>query len=187
MSAFVANLSIEKGADFEQDFEILNDDGTPFNFSGCIGYSKIRKHVESDKFNTFTVEFVSPPTQGIVRILMSREVTSMLQLGRNVYDIFVLDTNDKITKVVEGMVIVNGSATYGRTSGNQLGDLGEVNTNNLQDGDVLMYNENEQQLEFNDSDQVLDNAAADGDLPNEFIDLTINEINNNVEADGGEY
>lgn len=187
MSISVANLSIEKGSDFEQDFEILNDEGTSFDFTDCIGYSKIRKYTESPKFNTFTVEFVSPPTQGIVRILMSREVTSMLQLGRNVYDIFILDTNNKITKVVEGTIIVNGSSTYGRTSGNQLGDLGDVDTNNLQDGDVLVYNENEQQLEFVDSDQVLENAAADGDLPDEFIDLTINEINNNVEADGGDY
>jgi hypothetical protein len=186
MSVIVVNLPpINKGTDFEFEFQIFDENNTAINLTGCEILSKIRKHPASSKFNTFTTA-ITNTSRGIFKLIMSNKITSVLSGGRNCYDVFVKYPNQKIKKVVEGSVLVNNSATYGRMDSKQLDSLGSVDTTNLADGEVLMYIEQDQKLDFVNPDDVLDKSAEDG-LPVPFIEEVKTELENRFDIDMGEY
>jgi hypothetical protein len=181
----VTNVIIYKGCDFEQDFQLLDESNSPINLVGCNVVSKIKRHPTAKTFNTFQVVYVNRET-GTIRLSMSNSTTGFLAEGRNYFDIFVIFSNSKIKPVVRGTVLVEETASSLFVDGKNIGELGEVNTENIQDGEVLMYNQNNQQLEFVNPDEVLNKAADDG-LPENFLDDVQEEIDNTLDLDSGEY
>lgn len=181
----ITNLLIFKGADFEQDFQLINQDGNVINLTNCTVISKIKKYPTSKTFNVFDIVYVNR-AQGIIRLLMGESNTIFLTEGRNYFDVFVVYPNSRIEPVIRGTIIVEETATGLIVQGQRIGDLGQVNTSNLQDGEVLMFNQNQQELEFVNPDEVLDKAAEDG-LSQEFIDKVKDEIDNEFDIDLGTY
>lgn len=111
MSAvYVNNLVINTGTDFEQVFTLANSSGNaPLNLSGYTGQAKMGKHADSKNKINFTVAIDAPST-GIVSIGLTAGQTAELKEGRYVYDL-VIDSGNKKTRVIEGMVLVRKGVT----------------------------------------------------------------------------
>ena len=158
----VTNLVIYKGSDFEQDFQLFDENGSPINLTGCQVIAKLKKYPGSKTFNTFDVAFVNT-NNGTIRLLMGNSTTIFLSQGRNYFDAFVIFPNAKIKPVLRGTVIVEETATSLIVPGQRIGDLGTVDTTDLQDGEVLTYNQEQQKLEFDDPDNVYDTSIDFGE------------------------
>lgn len=182
----VTYLTIYKGTDFEQDFQLYDKNSKPINLTGCQVIAKVKKYPGSKTFNTFDVAFINTAT-GLIRLLMSSSSTIFLSEGRNYFDVCVVYPNSKISPpVMKGTVLVEETAVSLIVPGQRIGDLGTVDTTNIQDGEVLMYNQDQQKLEFVNPDDVLEKAAEDG-LPQEFITNVTDEVDDNINIDFGEY
>ena len=99
------NIVIEKGTDYQEVFTVNNPDGSPLDLAGHSGVSKIKKHPESISSTSFNVGIVSAAGQVVVSL--ANTITSSLNPGRYYYDVIVISSIGKKTKVVDGMVIVN--------------------------------------------------------------------------------
>lgn len=68
-------------------------------------------------------------------------------------------------------------------------DVGDLN--NSKDRYVIRYNASESKYELTSSDNILSGAAADVDLPNDFMNIVSNEVDvNNIAItsfDGGQF
>jgi hypothetical protein len=181
----ITNLLIFKGADFEQDFQLIEDNGIPINLTNCQVLGKIKKFPTSKTFNTFDIIFINK-SEGIIKLLMGGSSTLFLTEGRNYFDIFVVYPTSRIELVIKGTIMVEETATALTIEGRRIGDLGKVDTSDVQDGEVLMFKSEKQQLEFVDPDEVLDKAAEDG-LPEEFVEVVKDQIDNKFDIDLGEY
>ena len=181
----IVNLLIFKGTDFEQDIQLTDQDGNPINLIGSTVIAKIQKYPGSKLFNTFSIVYLNR-AQGIIRLLMGSGSTLFLEAGRNYFDIFVVYPTNKIEPVARGTILVEETSTAITIEGSKISDLGKVDTSDLQDGEVLMFNQEKQKLEFVDPDEVLDKASEDG-LPGEFVHNVKDEIANRFDIDLGEY
>jgi len=85
MASAVSNLLIYQGADFNIDFTVENDNGTPFNLTGYTVACKIKKHYTSSSFTT---------------------VTAGMKSGRYVYDVVITSASGIKSRVLEGTVSV---------------------------------------------------------------------------------
>jgi len=153
--AEVTHLTIEKGTDFEYDFQLFDDNGQFINLENCQVIAKLKKYPGSKTFNTFDVVFLNR-SQGIIRLLMSDSSTIFLTEGRNWFDVAVIYPNTKVKLVIKGTIIVKETAISLITYEKTIGDLKEVDTSTAEDKEVLVFNQEKQELEFLDPDEVLD-------------------------------
>lgn len=63
--------------------------------------------------------------------------------------------------------------------------IGEIDTTNVGDGYVFVYNATTQTYGFEDPDQMLSRSVEDGVLPPAFINKLDDELDNRIDADGG--
>ena len=98
MAAYVSNIVIEAGADFNQTFNIEDIGNSPLNLTGYTGASRMKKHYSSLTTSaTFTVTFPNR-TQGIMKIALAASSTAVLKPGRYVYDVLLNDGSEKCIK-----------------------------------------------------------------------------------------
>jgi hypothetical protein len=110
MAVPVVNLILEKGTDFEATFNVFGEDSDPLIFNNFVGVSKIRKYPTSPNSQAFTVSITA--STGEVKIGMAKSITSLLDSGRNYYDVLLTSlTNNATFKVVEGSIIVSDTAS----------------------------------------------------------------------------
>lgn len=108
----INNLTIQKGADFEETFIIYNEDGSPLGINtSFVGVSKLKKHASSALEYPFEVYL--DDINSSVTISMASTMTSALPSGRCVFDILLTygyaDTTTK--KFVQGTIIVEDTAS----------------------------------------------------------------------------
>lgn len=181
----VTSITLYKGCDFEQDFQLSDESGSAINLTGCDVIAKIKRHPSAKTFNTFFINYVNR-NNGLIRLSMSSTSTGFLIEGRNYFDILVIFPNLKIKPIVRGTILVEGTSSSVFVDSKNLGDLGKVDTENIEDGEVLMYNQEEQQLEFVNPDDVLTKASEEG-LPENFVEEVNKELDNNFDIDSGAY
>ena len=110
MAAYVSNLVIEVGADFNQTFNLEDLGNAPLNLTGYTGASKMKKHHSSlTTAATFTVSFPNR-TQGILKLALAASATALLKPGRYVYDVLLNDGAER-TRVIEGSALVTAGIT----------------------------------------------------------------------------
>lgn len=108
MSVAAVNLILEKGTDFEAEFNIQTSDASPLILSNYTGVAKIRKYPTSPISYNFVVAI--DPIDPIIKITMSKINTMKLESGRNYFDIFITETISGLTsKAIEGSIIVYDS------------------------------------------------------------------------------
>jgi len=108
MAVPAVNLTIDKGVTFSTSIKVKQD-GAPINLTGYTLSAKMRKHYDASTYYTFTT--VSPsPNLGLVNIGMASTITSTIPVGRYVYDL-IITSSGTTTKVVEGTIIVKGTAS----------------------------------------------------------------------------
>lgn len=110
MAVTAANLVLPQGTDFEQNFTLFNDDGTRLALAGYAVTSKVRKYYGGTEVTTLTSSILDA-SQGVIRVSLSKEQTSNLKPGRHYFDILITSSSDITTKVVEGMILVEGTAS----------------------------------------------------------------------------
>ncbi len=100
-------IKIDRGTDFQKSISI----GTTSLNSGIHStVSRIKKHPSAIDFSEFETTIVDS-TNSIV-ISMGSTLTTNLDLGRNYFDILLINNQtNKISKLVEGSIIVNESAS----------------------------------------------------------------------------
>ena len=188
MSAvFAINLTIHKGTDFEEEFNLTEYNGLPLNLVGYVAAAKIRKHPSAKKYVPFVITFINR-SLGRVKLSLTNEQTLNLKSGRNYYDLILIDGSNKIRKVVEGGVIVYETAAVGIVDSDNLDGLGDIDTDGIQDGYVLMYNANQNQYTFVDPDEVLSKATTTNNgLPQDFIDKLDTDLDDRIDLDAGGF
>lgn len=110
MSVAAVNLILEKGTDFEAEFNIQAADATPLTLGAFTGVAKIRKYPTSPTSYPFVV--IIDPVDPNIKISMGKTDTMRLESGRNYFDIFITETATGLTsKAVEGSIIVYDSVS----------------------------------------------------------------------------
>ena len=110
MAAYVSNIVIDVGADFNQTFNLEGSNNAPLDLTGYTGASKMKKHASSlTTAATFTVSFPNRP-QGQVKISLGSSITNALKAGRYSYDLLLNDGSTK-TRVVEGSALITAGVT----------------------------------------------------------------------------
>jgi hypothetical protein len=65
--------------------------------------------------------------------------------------------------------------------------LDDIDISNVQDGYVLMYNDEDKKYEFSDPDTILSKSVADNFLPEDFINKLDEDLDDRVNFDGGDF
>ena len=108
--AIAANLVIDQGTDFEATIDVTDQDGDAVNITGFTVAGQIRKSYTSTTSIDF-VTTVSDPNAGQVTIALTDTTTATMASGRYVYDLEMLDSAGKRTRIVEGQVEVTPGVT----------------------------------------------------------------------------
>ena len=111
MAAYISNIVIDAGADFDQTFNLESSSNAPLDLSGYSATSKLKKHPASlnDKAS-FSVSFPNR-TLGQLKISLGSSVTSALKAGRYSYDVLLKDGSNLKTRIVEGSALVTAGVT----------------------------------------------------------------------------
>jgi hypothetical protein len=110
MSAININLTLEQGTDYDVEFTIKNDDGSPLNLTDYDAASIIRKTYTSVTSYPFQVTFVDR-ISGEIKISMGSSVTTTLKEGRYMYDVVLTSPNSKKSRVIQGNLLVTPGVT----------------------------------------------------------------------------
>lgn len=186
MAVYAVNFDLEQGTTFEEELNLTESDGSPLNLVGYTAAAKIRKHPTSPKYKSFSITFIDRQ-EGRLKISLDNTQTSGLTAGRNYYDLLLTDGSGKVTKIIEGSIIVNETATLGILDSNNLDGLGNIDITNVQDGNILMYDASTQTYVFVDADEILSKAVADNSLPEDFMDKMDQDLDNKINLDSGEF
>lgn len=184
----MAAIYIDKGTDFLIEFTLNKDDGSPYDLTGCSVISKIRKYPSSTKYNSFAITIVNA-TIGKLRMELDKTNTTSLTEGRNYYDVFLTDANNRTFKVIEGEAIVY--ETTSTVAGEPIittnfGSI-SVDTSTVQDGYILMYDEDIGLYRFVDPDVVLERSVRDNSLPADFLQQLDVDLDNKIDVDSGSF
>jgi hypothetical protein len=110
-AAYVSNLVINAGTDFDQVFTLENTStNDTLNLTSYTVSSQMRKHAGSSNFVSFASTVVNG-SLGQIRIGLSTTITSTLRPGRYVYDVIIKDSFGKKSRAIEGMVLVREGVT----------------------------------------------------------------------------
>ena len=104
--AAIANLTIDAGATFSSDVDVLTDDGSVFSLVGYTAEAKMTKGY-SETYPRVYFDITVYEADGIVSISLDPADTIQLEEGRWVYDVHITETaTGDVTRVVEGMITV---------------------------------------------------------------------------------
>ena len=111
MAAYVSNIVIDVGADFEQTFNLEGSNNAPLDLTGYTGAAIMKKHPSSTTTAaTFSVSFPNR-TLGQINISLSDTITRNLKSGRYGYDLLIQDSSGLRTRVIEGSALVTAGNT----------------------------------------------------------------------------
>ncbi len=105
----VINIVIPQGSDFVESFQSKENDGSASNLSSYVGSAEIKKHHDSTTSSSFTVNIIG--STGEVSIAMTGGKTSSLKSGRHYYDVRLVSPSGSVSRLVEGMAMVNSGIT----------------------------------------------------------------------------
>jgi hypothetical protein len=108
--ATVKNLVIDQGTTYSLTITVSDATGEAVNLTGYTLRSQLRKSYGATSYTAFTAASASPTT-GELTISLTDTQTSALKSGRYVYDVEIVDTNNAVTRVLEGIITVTPEVT----------------------------------------------------------------------------
>lgn len=106
MSAFVANITIEQGTDFETSYNVFDPNSqAAVNISGYSIQARMKHSYFTESYINLNPIFVNQ-IFGIVRIKLTAEETKVIRAGRYVYDVVLVSPGGIKKRVVEGVAEV---------------------------------------------------------------------------------
>lgn len=110
MAQFI-ELNLDQGADFKFDMTISNDDGTAKNITNYTFSSSIKKSYYSSTTTANLTPTIVDANSGLVRFAITAANNSTIKAGRYLFDIKQVDTSNNVSRIVEGLFIVNPRIT----------------------------------------------------------------------------
>ena len=110
MAQFI-ELNLDQGADFKFDMTISNDDGTAKNITNYTFSSSIKKSYYSSTTTANLTPTIVDASNGLVRFAITAANNSTIKAGRYLFDIKQVDTSNNVSRIVEGLFIVNPRIT----------------------------------------------------------------------------
>jgi hypothetical protein len=108
--AAYSEIVIEQNATFTTTVNVADAFNNPIDLSGYTAQSQLRKSYYSNTFFEFEAE-ITGTSNGQITLSMSAANTSILPIGRMVYDLIINDGNETVTRVVEGIATVLPAVT----------------------------------------------------------------------------
>lgn len=102
------NLFIDQGTDFYTTIEVEDENGVPIDLSSYTGRAQMRKHYTSSNYYSFEV---NGDVNGKITVWMGSETTANIAGGRYVWDLEMVSEDDKVSRIVEGIVTINPEVT----------------------------------------------------------------------------
>lgn len=109
MAAY-SELFVEQYADYSTKINLDDLQGDALNLSGYSASSQVRKSYYSTTAYDFTVE-ITNAARGEITLSMTSANTANMAAGRYVYDLSIVDSNNLVTRVIEGIVVVSPGVT----------------------------------------------------------------------------
>lgn len=98
------NIYVDQGTDFGVTFNLDETDGTPLATANSEFFSSVRKVFSSQK--AFEFEAVQADSIGSISLSLSSNISSAVRPGKYEYDILMKAEDEKVFKIVEGLVFV---------------------------------------------------------------------------------
>jgi hypothetical protein len=112
MAAGYLELFLEQGEDFSADITIDSLNGSPYDLSNFTVKSQIRKSHWSDNTTaSFDASISANGQNGIITLSLDSSITENVSSGRYVYDVFLTNSSNNRSKVLEGILFVDPSST----------------------------------------------------------------------------
>ena len=106
MSAvYVHNITIDNGADYEQEYDMFEVGGRAINLTGFSAKAELRRHRGSKTSTSFIIGFIDRKN-GKIKLSIPNYITSKLKPGRYIYDILFTKPSGTKEIVLEGSVRV---------------------------------------------------------------------------------
>jgi len=112
MASFL-ELSCDQGSDFSVNLDLTNDDGSVINIAGYSFTSSIRKSYYSANVTANLTVAIANAASGNVSLSMNSATTANVKAGRYLYDVRMVRTDSKISRVIEGIITVSPQITRG--------------------------------------------------------------------------
>ena len=108
MIAQKKNLSLDKGATFDQQFRYMADDATPFDLTGWTATFKIYKL--GDDATALSEAVCTTDADGWITASFTDEVTATMTLGKKAYGLEITSPDGEIHRLLYGQLDVRGVA-----------------------------------------------------------------------------
>tara|TARA_B100001989_G_scaffold79429_1_gene54853 strand:- start:1399 stop:1737 length:339 start_codon:yes stop_codon:yes gene_type:complete len=111
MAAYISNIVIDAGADFNQIFTLEGSNNSALNLSGYSATAKMKKHPASlNDTASFSVSIVNAQL-GQLKISLGSATTKDIKPGRYSYDILLVSNAGIKSRVIGGSAIVTAGVT----------------------------------------------------------------------------
>lgn len=111
MAAYISNIVIDAGADFNQIFTLEGSNNSALNLTGYSATAKMKKHPASlNDTASFSVSIVNAQL-GQLKISLGSATTKDIKPGRYSYDILLVSNAGIKSRVIGGSAIVTAGVT----------------------------------------------------------------------------
>lgn len=107
--AIKANITVDQGATYSTSLNLTDDNGNPLDLTTYTAAAQMRKHYTSSNAINFVVS--TSGNTGILTLALSANTTANIASGRYMYDVELTDSDNTISRIVEGIVTVNPNIT----------------------------------------------------------------------------
>lgn len=114
MALSTYDISADQGSDLDTLITYTDDAGHAVNLTGCSVRMQVRQFAGSpNSWLTLTSSdsLILGGVAGTIRVTISSTALSSVKPGNYVYDIELVDTASKVTKILSGNFVVNAEVT----------------------------------------------------------------------------
>jgi hypothetical protein len=109
MPSVKSNIVIEQGATFVEIINLNDANGNPIDVASLnSATAEMRKYYSSSNSVVFTTSLAT----GTLTLSLTANQTSNIYSGRYVFDVYLTDIANNVTRIVEGLVTVTPSVTH---------------------------------------------------------------------------
>lgn len=107
--AVKANFVIDQGSDFSANVDLTDSVGAAYDLTNYTVAAQMRKSYASSNAVTFICSHDN--ANGHISMTLPNSNTAVLVPGRYLYDIEITDSQNTVTRVVEGLITVTPGMT----------------------------------------------------------------------------
>jgi len=105
------DIYINQGADYIDVLVMRDTAGSPVDITNYVFTSQIRKSYYAANVAASLTITVTDASNGVASIICTAANTTNIAAGRYVYDIYMVDTANVTSRIVEGIAVVSPQVT----------------------------------------------------------------------------